>query len=68
MVFVELNVEAAQRPVLLPIPDDAPVTTIVLPSRRFAIAVAIFFLAVGEMRGPWGRKSRKRKDGGFEKL
>jgi len=27
--------------VLLPMPDEAPVTTIVLPPRRFAIAVAI---------------------------
>ena len=43
--------EPALRPVLLPIPDDAPVTTIVLPSRRFAIAVAIVRLAVCEMRG-----------------
>ena len=29
------------RPVLLPIPDEAPVTMIVLPSRRFPIAVAM---------------------------
>ena len=34
---------------LLPIPDDAPVTMIVLPSRRFAIAVAIVRLAKREM-------------------
>lgn len=29
---------------LLPMPDEAPVTTIVLPSRRFAIAEAIVSL------------------------
>ena len=31
---------------LLPIPDEAPVTTIVLPSRRFAIAEAIVSLLI----------------------
>ena len=53
------------RPVLFPIPDDAPVTMIVLPSRRFAIAVAIVRLAVGEMRGLWGRKTRELCNPGF---
>lgn len=62
---VYVAIEAAMRPVLLPIPDDAPVTMIVLPSRRFAIAVAIVRLAVCEMRGPWGRKTRELCNSGF---
>ena len=33
--------ENCNRPVLLPIPDDAPVMTIVLPSRRLLIAEAM---------------------------
>ena len=32
-------------------PEDAPVITIVLPSRRFAIAVAIVRLAIGQQNG-----------------
>lgn len=38
-------------PVLFPIPDEAPVITRVLPSRRFAIAVAIVRLAISEEKG-----------------
>ena len=57
-----LKIEAALRPVLLPIPEDAPVKTIVLPSRRFAIAVAIVFLAVCDTRALRGRKTRELCD------
>ena len=47
-------------PVLFPIPDEAPVTTTVLPSRRFAIAVAIVRLAILEEKGV------RRMDAGLE--
>lgn len=42
-------------PVLFPIPDEAPVTTIVLPSRRFAIADAIVRVVDGENSGAANR-------------
>ena len=38
--------ENCNRPVLLPIPDDAPVMTIVLPSRRLPIAEAMVRRAI----------------------
>ena len=38
--------ENDNRPVLLPIPDDAPVMTIVLPSRRLLIAEAMVRLVL----------------------
>ena len=40
-----------RRPVLFPMPDEAPVMSIVLPSRRFAIAVAIVWYVNGGTRG-----------------
>jgi hypothetical protein len=51
--------------VLFPIPEDAPVTTTVLPSRRFAIAEAIVRMEFGwvvNAKGDTGRDEAVKGD------